>query len=185
MATALVCGACSDPLTCEAGIAQLFPPFLGNVKIENFELSRTIAVTGDKIVARGRALIQPFLILPWRPFDNAAVEIKIYSPGVKEPLVFKGRTDSEGRFNITIEAPFVFSMTMFNVFASLPEPHRVDCSHLECGPIVLTVYPSVEELPSEERKRREEERWELIKKAILYGSIGLIGIGLLWTAVKK
>jgi hypothetical protein len=179
------CTSCPDPLTCQAGFETLFPPFLGNVRIENFSLSRTVAVTGDRISATGRAMVQPLYVTEWGPLSNAPVEIKVYSPGVEKPLVFKGKTDQDGRFSVAVEAPFVFDLSVFNVYASLPAPARVDGAHLECGPIVLYVYPSVGAMPPEERESREGERKTLLENAVLWGSLGLIGLGIIVLAVRR
>lgn len=171
----------------------MLPPFAGNVKIIDFDLSKKFAEPGEEIVATGRARIQKFWW--WEDFDDALVEIKLNTHAYA-----KGRTDSEGYFEIPFAAPPIPAPAMWDVYVSLPKPHRDDCKHLECGPILLSVeIPPVEyrcpwcgavfateaELEAHKAvcpKRPPPIHWG---KVLLYGSATLIGVGLLWSLVRK
>lgn len=143
-----------------------------DMRIVDFTLSKREAVAGGEVVASGRFL-RWALIGGWGP-EAHSIKIKLSYDDIDKAEYAEGRSNDDGYFEIPFTAPFVFETTDIDVYASSYDIF----GDLDCGPLPLKVY-SMEPVPPPAPPTPS------VEKALLYGSLGLIGAGLLWTLTHR
>jgi len=164
------------PITCSSGFSNYWPPFVGNVRIRNFRLSKDTAKAGEEVHALGKAEIKKFTPLnPWNPFTNRRVNIKWAWAGVEREVTARGKTDGNGKFDITFTGPYVTKERTVELWASLPEPSGKGGKHLECGPLELRALPG-------KKKPEGREKTKRLAAYVVAGSVAGVGLG--WLATR-
>ena len=164
------------PITCSSGFSNYWPPFLGDVRIKNFRLSKGTAKAGEEVHALGKAEIKKFNPPEYLgvPSPTRRVNIIWAWAGTEREVTASGKTDGDGKFDITFTGPYVTEERTVELWASLPEPSGKGGKHLECGPLELRALPG--------KKRPEgREKTKRLAAYVVAGSVAGVGLGWLST----
>ena len=164
------------PITCSSGFSNYWPPVSGGRQDKELQAEQGHRKGGEEVHALGKAEIKKFTPLnPWGPFTNRRVNIIWAWAGTEREVTASGKTDGDGKFDITFTGPYVTEERTVELWASLPEPSGKGGKHLECGPLELRALPG---------KKRPEGR-EKTKRLAAYVVAGSVaGVGLGWLATR-